>query len=110
MKPALAVAFGSAFFKKPIVIVSPRMIFPSVRTRRNSESRVNRRDFGKRRLFCTGRILVRAMWIVSCRASASLAAFERWQPERLPYKFWPHPYKQSLPPNCFGEDFAKQRC
>jgi hypothetical protein len=69
MKPARAVAFGSAFFKKPIVSVSPRMVFPSARTRRNSESRVNRRDFGKRKRFSIDRILVWAMTL-SSRASA----------------------------------------
>jgi hypothetical protein len=55
--------------KKPIVSVSPRMVFPSVRTRRNSESRVNRRDFGKRKRFSIDRILVLAMTL-SSRASA----------------------------------------
>jgi hypothetical protein len=72
-KPAREGAADSAFFKKPIVSVSPRMVFPSVRTRRNSESRVNRRDFGKRKRFSIDRILVRAMWVVSCRARGSLA-------------------------------------
>src|SRR5262245_26378479 len=52
MKPACAFAFDSTSLKKPIVSVSPRIVFPSVRTRRNSESRVNRLDFGKRKCFC----------------------------------------------------------
>ena len=64
MKLARAVAFGSAFFKKPIVSVSPRTVFPFIRTRRNSESRINRRDFGKRKRFSIAKILVRAMWVV----------------------------------------------
>src|SRR5205807_6307388 len=79
MKPARAAAFGSTFFKTPSVSVPPRTEDPSVRTRWNSESKVSRRDFGKRRRFCIGEILICATAVVSCRASASLAEDE-WQP------------------------------
>src|SRR5438552_11045367 len=109
MKLARAVAFGSAFFKKPIVSVSPRTVFPFIRTRRNSESRINRRDFGKRKRFSIAKILVRAMWVVIAGQARRLP-YLKVGPERLPYKFWPHPYKQKSSPNRFGEDFAKQRC
>ena len=84
MKPAREGAADSPFFRKPRVSISPRTDCPSERTRRNSESRVNRRDFGKRKRFTIARILIRALWIVSCRASASLAEFKGWQPKWLP--------------------------
>ena len=72
MKPARTSAFGSAFFKTPSVSVPPRMEAPSVRTRWNSESRVSRRDFGKRRRFCIAGILICATAVVSGRASTPL--------------------------------------
>jgi len=72
MKPARTSAFGSAFFKTPSVSVPPRMEAPSVRTRWNSESRVSRRDFGKRRRLCIGGILICATAVVSGRASTPL--------------------------------------
>ena len=95
MKPARAGAFGSAFFKTPSVSVPPRMGAPSVRTRWNSESRVSRRDFGKRRRLCIAGILICATAVVSGRASTPLAEDE-WQRERLPYD-QRRLYSKSLP-------------
>src|SRR5256714_12810417 len=84
MKAARTSAFGSAFFKTPSVSVPPRMEAPSVRTRWNSESRVSRRDFGKRRRLCIAGILTCATAVVSGRAGTPLAKDEG-QRERLPY-------------------------
>jgi len=95
MKPARAGAFGSAFFKTPSVSIPPRMEAPSVRTRWNSESRVSRRDFGKRRRLCIAEILICATAVASCGSSAPLAEDE-WQPERLPYN-QRSLYSKSLP-------------
>ena len=95
MKPARTGAFGSAFFKTPSVSVPPRMEAPSVRTRWNSESRVSRRDFGKRRRLCIAGILICATAVVSGRACTPLAADE-WQRERLPYN-QRRLYSKSLP-------------
>lgn len=95
MKPARTSAFGSAFFKTPSVSVPPRMEAPSVRTRWNSESRVSRRDFGKRRRLCIAGILICATAVVSGRASTPLAEDE-WQRERLPYN-QRRLYSKSLP-------------
>ena len=49
------------------------------------------------------------MWVVIAGQARRLP-YLKVGPERLPYKFWPHPYKQKSSPNHFGEDFAKQRC
>jgi hypothetical protein len=68
---------------------------PSVRTRWNSESRVSRRDFGKRRRLCIAGILICATAVVSGRASTPLAEDE-WQRERLPYN-QRRLYSKSLP-------------
>ena len=95
MKPARTSAFGSAFFKTPSVSVPPRMEAPSVRTRWNSESRVSRRDFGKRRRLCIAGILTCATAVVSGRAGTPLAEDE-WQRERLPYN-QRRLYSKSLP-------------
>jgi len=95
MKPARTSAFGSAIFKTPSVSVPPRMEAPSVRTRWNSESRVSRRDFGKRRRLCIAGILICATAVVSGRASTPLAEDE-WQRERLPYD-QRRLYSKSLP-------------
>ena len=95
MKPARTSAFGSAFFKTPSVSVPPRMEAPSVRTRWNSEFRVSRRDFGKRRRLCIAGILICATAVVSGRASTPLAEDE-WQRERLPYN-QRRLYSKSLP-------------
>jgi hypothetical protein len=95
MKPARTGTFGSAFFKTPSVSVPPRMEAPSVRTRWNSESRVSRRDFGKRRRFFIAGTLIGATAVVSGRASTPLAEDE-WQRERLPYN-QRRLYSKSLP-------------
>src|SRR2546423_11692342 len=95
MKAARTSAFGSAFFKTPSVSVPPRMEVPSVRTRWNSESRVSRRDFGKRRRLCIAGILTCATAVVSGRAGTPLAEDE-WQRERLPYN-QRRLYSKSLP-------------
>src|SRR5712672_289509 len=95
MTPARTSAFGSAFFKTPSVSVPPRMEAPSVRTRWNSESRVSRREFGKRRRLCIAGILTCATAVVSGRAGTPLAEDE-WQRERLPYN-QRRLYSKSLP-------------
>src|SRR5437879_797864 len=86
MKPARTAAFGSAFFKTPSVSVPPRMEAPSVRTRWNSEFRVSRRDFGKRRRLCIAGILICATEVARMRGNR----------ERLPYN-QRSLYSKSLP-------------
>src|SRR5438552_3432393 len=103
MKPARAVAFGSAFFKKPIVSVSPRTVFPSIRTRRNSESRVNRRDFGKRKRFSIAKILVRAMWVVIVGQARRLPYLKVGNRSGCPTSSGPTRTSKSLPQIASGK-------
>src|SRR5205823_1562693 len=105
MKPARTGAFGSALFKTPSVSVPPRKEVPSVRTRWNSEPRVSRRDFGKRRRFCIGRPYS-ARRRLSVVGQAHRLPRKSGNRERLPYKS-DASVQQKSSPNSFGEDFAK---
>jgi hypothetical protein len=110
IKPARDGAADSAPFKKPRVSISPRTERPSVRTLRNSESRVNRLDFGKRRRFC---IAIISVPFRSSRAKVEGSRYVTFKASHLDpatagLAITRPLYSKSLPRFSFEEDFAKQ--